>query len=69
MRQFLILCLLCLSSSSCEMLQWAAPHQLWKLNRQPPIGGEDGYFSIPADSQDATSPFRTDQAAEPRSRQ
>ncbi|WP_437221723.1 hypothetical protein SH661x_002447 [Planctomicrobium sp. SH661] len=31
------------------MFQWAAPHQLWKLNRQPAMGGEDGYFSIPAD--------------------
>lgn len=34
--------------SGCETMQWIAPHQLWKLNRQPAVGGEDGYFSIPA---------------------
>lgn len=37
-------------SSGCELMQYAAPHQLWKLNRQPAMGGEDAYFSIPAES-------------------
>lgn len=32
----------------CSGCQWLAPHQLWKLNRQPAVGGDDGYFSIPA---------------------
>jgi len=56
MRQFLIICLLfCAPLSGCTLLQWVAPHQLWKLNRQPAIGGEDGYFSIPADAPSETS--------------
>jgi hypothetical protein len=42
------LVLLCLVSSGCETMQWLAPHQLWKLNREPQVGGEDGYFSIPS---------------------
>lgn len=43
----LILLLFCLFSG-CETMQWLTPHQMWKLNRQPAVGGEDGYFSIPA---------------------
>jgi len=42
------LILVCAPLSGCTMLEWLAPHQLWKLNRQPAMGGEDGYFSIPA---------------------
>ena len=42
----LVLSASCLSG--CTMLEWLAPHQLWKLNRQPAISRDDAYFSIPA---------------------
>lgn len=38
-----------LLASGCHVFEYLAPHQLWKLNRQPAMGGEDGMFSIPAD--------------------
>jgi hypothetical protein len=31
----------------CESL---SPSHLWKLNRHPPLGQEDAYFSIPNDA-------------------
>ncbi|SFI55035.1 hypothetical protein [Planctomicrobium piriforme] len=43
----------CFSSTGCTMFKYLAPHQLWKLNRQAAPGGEDGYFSIPADPETA----------------
>lgn len=43
-----LLLMVCLSG--CSMFQWAAPHQLWKLNRQPAGGRTDPYFSVPAQS-------------------
>lgn len=49
-RAFLLLLALCCTQCGCTMLEWVAPHQLWKLNRQPAMGGEDGMFSIPAES-------------------
>ena len=50
MRYFLLtFCLFTPLLCGCEMLQWASPHQLWKLNRQPAGGRSDPYFSIPAD--------------------
>lgn len=36
--------------AGCETMQWIRPHQLWKLNRQPALGGDDGLFSIPAET-------------------
>jgi len=50
-RLFLLLMLLSCTSTGCTMFEYLAPHQLWKLNRQPAMGGEDGYFSIPATPQ------------------
>lgn len=45
-----ILCVpLLMLLSGCEMFQWAHPRQLWKLNRQPALGRDDSYFSIPAE--------------------
>lgn len=44
----MILLVFVASSSGCSMLEWAAPHQLWKLNRQPAGGRNDPYFSVPA---------------------
>jgi hypothetical protein len=51
---FRILLVLPLFFSGCELMQYVAPHQLWKLNRQPAMEGEDGYFSIPAESASET---------------
>lgn len=34
--------------SGCQMFEYLRPHNMWKLNRHPPVGGEDGYFSVPA---------------------
>ena len=48
-RLFPLIMLVLTLSSGCELFEWVAPHQLWKLNRQPPLGGRDGYFSIPAE--------------------
>ncbi|WP_437186272.1 hypothetical protein SH668x_003419 [Planctomicrobium sp. SH668] len=42
------LILIACCNSGCHLFDWAAPHNLWKLNRQPAMGGEDGYFSVPA---------------------
>jgi len=49
-RRLLLFSLILCSFNGCTMFQWLAPHQLWKLNRQPAMGGEDAYFSIPADA-------------------
>ncbi|WP_437202387.1 hypothetical protein [Planctomicrobium sp. SH664] len=40
------------------MFEWLAPHQLWKLNRQAPLGNEDAYFSIPAEPASAVNLVR-----------
>jgi len=55
-RVFLLLLAFCCCQSGCTMFQWLAPHQLWKLNRQPAMGGEDGMFSIPAESRPQKTP-------------
>ena len=47
---FLFVFGLLLVSSGCEMLQWLKPHNLWKLNRQPSLGGDDAYFQIPPET-------------------
>ncbi|MCA8998899.1 MAG: hypothetical protein KDA80_18010 [Planctomycetaceae bacterium] len=53
MRYFLFsICLLAPLLSGCEMIRWASPHQLWKLNRQSG-SRTDPYFSIPADPVEA----------------
>lgn len=45
----LLLLLTAVLNSGCQMMKHLAPHQLWKLNRQPPMaGGDDVYFSVPA---------------------
>lgn len=41
---------LLLLMAGCEMFEWAHPRQLWKLNRQPALGRDDSYFSIPAEA-------------------
>ncbi len=48
-RILVVLSLLGLCLPGCSMLQWMQPHQLWKLNREPAMGGEEGYFSVPAE--------------------
>lgn len=51
MRRFrvsLAILLLGVLMPGCTMMEWMQPHQLWKLNRQPAMGGDDAYFSIPA---------------------
>jgi len=53
-RRLLLFSLILCSFSGCTMFQWLAPHQLWKLNRQPALGGEDAYFSIPASASPAS---------------
>jgi hypothetical protein len=50
------LAMLFLCSNGCETMQWLAPHQLWKLNRQPPLGTDEAYFSIPAQPKTDNSP-------------
>ena len=49
------LVVLALSSSGCTMFEYLAPHQLWKLNRQPAQSREDAFFSIPAKPVPASS--------------
>lgn len=48
-RSLYVLILLSSASlSGCETFAWLKPHQLWKLNREPPLGGRDALFSVPA---------------------
>jgi hypothetical protein len=47
-RRLSFMLVLFLCCSGCETMQWLAPHQLWKLNRQAPLGTDEAYFSIPA---------------------
>lgn len=41
----------------CSMMEWVRPHQLWKINREPALGGEDGYFSVPAQPVPSSDPW------------
>jgi hypothetical protein len=55
-RLLLIVLTLCVVTfAGCETMQWLRPHQLWKLNRQPAFGGEDGMFSIPPEGRPVTA--------------
>ncbi|TWT57195.1 hypothetical protein KOR42_05530 [Thalassoglobus neptunius] len=54
-RLFLLLTATSLMVNGCTMMQWLAPHQLWKLNRQPAISRDDAYFSIPAEPVESAS--------------
>ncbi|HWL07496.1 MAG TPA: hypothetical protein VNQ76_03760 [Planctomicrobium sp.] len=49
-HRFLLLVAMTGLMTGCTMMQHAAPHQLWKLNRQkaPTSESADGYFSLPA---------------------
>lgn len=47
-RLTLILFLITLCANGCTMMEHLAPHQLWKLNRQPAQSRDDALFSIPA---------------------
>lgn len=58
--RMLVFSLILLSTTGCSLLEWVAPHQLYKLNRQPAMGREDAYFSIPAESHETLSRKRTD---------
>ncbi len=57
MRKFLLACTAgCLLCSGCHAFEYLAPHQLWKLNRQPAMGGEDALFSLPAEPAPGSRP-------------
>ena len=47
MKRLIAITACVLTSTGCTLMPEALqPHQLWKLNRQPPSSHEDAFFSI-----------------------
>lgn len=47
MSRLIAIVAICVGSSGCMLMPEALqPHQLWKLNRQPPSSHEDAFFSV-----------------------
>lgn len=65
-RLLAISCCLVVMTGCSLMPEAIQPHQLWKLNRNPPPPGEDAYFSVqdlPAPTSDTFREQRAVKAA------